>query len=128
MAIKKKGQPRFCCDFHYLNAVTIKDAYPISCIDEGLSKLGDAKFFTTMNLGSAFWQVPLRNKDRERTGFANELGCPNDLVMESPQNGHIAQEFAGICQLLPRIHQRIRRQGVPNAAIKAQQREEVRIE
>ena len=29
MAKKKGGQLRFCCDFRYLNAVTIKDAYPI---------------------------------------------------------------------------------------------------
>ena len=36
--------------------------------------LGDAKFFTTLDLGSAFWQVPLRKKDREKTGFACELG------------------------------------------------------
>ena len=33
-----------------------------------------AKFFTTLDLGSAFWQVPLRKKDREKTGFACELG------------------------------------------------------
>ena len=70
MAKKKGGQLRFCCDFRYLNAVTIKDAYPIPRIDESLSKLGDAKFFTTLDLGSAFWQVPLRKKDREKTGFA----------------------------------------------------------
>ena len=38
------------------------------------SKLGDAKFFTTLDLGSAFWQVPLRKKDREKIGFACELG------------------------------------------------------
>ena len=44
------------------------------CVDESLSKLGDAKFFTTLDLGSAFWQVPLRKKDREKTGFACELG------------------------------------------------------
>ena len=44
---KERGQLRFCCDFCYLNAVTIKDAYPIPRIDESLSKLGDAKFFTT---------------------------------------------------------------------------------
>ena len=74
MAKKKGGQLRFCCDFRYLNAVTIKDAYPIPPIDESLSKLGDAKFFTTLDLGSAFWQVPLRKKDREKTGFACELG------------------------------------------------------
>ena len=71
---KERGQLRFCCDFLYLIAVTIKDVYPIPRIDESLSKLGDAKFFTTLDLGSAFWQVPLRKKDREKTGFACELG------------------------------------------------------
>ena len=71
---EERGQLRFCCDFRYLNAVTIKDAYPIPRIDESLSKLGDAKFFTTLDFGSAFWQVPLRKKDREKTGFARELG------------------------------------------------------
>ena len=74
MAKKKGGQRRFCCEFRYLNAVTIEDAYPIPRIEESLSKLGDAKFFTTLDLSSAFWQVPLRKKDREKTGFACELG------------------------------------------------------
>ena len=71
---KERGQLKICCDFRYLNAVTLKDAYPIPRIDDSLSKLGDAKFFITLNLGSAFWQVPLRNKDREKTGFACKLG------------------------------------------------------
>ena len=74
MAKKKGDQLRFCCDFRYLNSVTVKDAYPIPRIDESLSKLGDAKFFTTLDLGSAFWQVPLRKQDRDKTGFACELG------------------------------------------------------
>ena len=38
MAKKKGDQLRFCCDFRYLNSVTVKDAYPISRIDESLSK------------------------------------------------------------------------------------------
>ena len=54
--------------------MTIKDAYPIPRIDESLSKLGDAKFLTTLDLGSAFWQVPLRKQDWDKTGFACELG------------------------------------------------------
>ena len=54
--------------------MTIKDAYPIPRIDESLPKLGDAKFFTTLDLGSAFWHVPLRKEDREKTSFACELG------------------------------------------------------
>ena len=52
----------------------LNDAYSIPRIDESLSKLGDAKLFTTLDLGSAFWQVPLRKKDREKTGFACEVG------------------------------------------------------
>ena len=73
---KERGQLTFCCVFRYLNEATIKDAYPIHIprIDESLSKLGDAKFFTTLDLGSAFWQVPLRKKDRKKTAFAFELG------------------------------------------------------
>ena len=42
-------------------------------IPKSLSKLGDTKFFTTLDLGSALWQVPLWNKDREKTGFACEF-------------------------------------------------------
>ena len=30
--------------------------------------------FTILDLSSAFWKVPLRRKDREKTGFACELG------------------------------------------------------
>ena len=71
---EERRQLSFCCDFRYLNAVTIKDAYPIPRIYESLSKLGDAKFFTTLDLGSAFWQVPIRKQDREKMGFAWELG------------------------------------------------------
>ena len=74
MAKKKGDQLRFCCDIRYLNSVTVKDAYLIPRIDESLSKLGDAKVFTTLDLGSAFWHVPLRNQDRDKTGFACELG------------------------------------------------------
>ena len=52
---KKKGdQLRFCCVFRYLNSVTVKDAYPIPRIDESLSKLGDAIYFITLDVGSVF--------------------------------------------------------------------------
>ena len=40
MAKKKGCNSGFGCDFRYLNAVTIKDAYPVPCIDESLSMLG----------------------------------------------------------------------------------------
>ena len=45
MAKKKGDQLRFCCDFRYLNSVTVKDAYPIPRIDEILSKLMMQSFY-----------------------------------------------------------------------------------
>ena len=97
MAKKLGDQLRFCCDSRYLNSVTMKDAYPIPRIDESLSKLGDAKFFTTLDLGSAFWQVPLRKQDRDNTGFACELGLFQPDVVEAEQlmmqcHGHISTD------------------------------------
>ena len=56
-----------------MNSFTAKDAYPIPRIDESLSKLVDVKFSTTLDLESAFWQVPLRKQDRNKVGFACEL-------------------------------------------------------
>ena len=71
---KKKGdQLRFCCDFRYLNFATVKDAYPIPSIDDSFSKLGVAIFLTIFDLRYAFWQIPLRKQDREKTGFACQL-------------------------------------------------------
>ena len=89
--VMAKKKLRFCCDFRYLNAVTIKDAYPIPRIDESISKLGDAKFITTLDLGSAFWQVPLRKKDREKSGFACEFGVvpvEEDALWLVQRRGH----------------------------------------
>ena len=75
MANKKGEQLRFCCNVRYLKAIAIKDAYPIPRIDESFSKLGDPKFFTTLDLGSAFWQVPLRKKDRAKLDSQVNWGC-----------------------------------------------------
>ena len=72
MAKKKGNQLRLCCNFRHLN--TMKDAYPIPRIDESLAKLGQARLFTTLDLGSAFWQVPLRKEDRHKTVFASQMG------------------------------------------------------
>ena len=50
----------------------------------------DANFFTTLDLGSALWQVPLRKKDREKTdsraswGCTSGRGCPSACAMQRP--------------------------------------------
>ena len=74
MVKKKTGELRFCCDFRPLNDVTIKDAFPLPRIDESLSRIGNAKIFTSIDLAWAFWQIPLKKRDRRKTAFACELG------------------------------------------------------
>ena len=74
MVKKKNGELRFCCDFRPLNEVTVKDAYPLSRIDESLARLGKAKFYTSIDLAWDFWQIPVRKADRQRTAFACKQG------------------------------------------------------
>ena len=74
MVKKKNGELRFCCEFRPLNAVTMKDAYPLPRIDESLSRLDKAKIYTSIDLAWSFWQTPVRKADRQKTAFAWELG------------------------------------------------------
>ncbi len=81
VAKKKGNQLRFCCDFRFLNAKRIRDAYPLPRIEESLARLGCAIHFTTLDLGSAFWHVPLREQDRPKTAFACKIGLYQWKVM-----------------------------------------------
>ena len=62
------------CDFRPLNNKTVKDTFPLPRIDASLSRIGNAKIFTTLDLAWTFWQVPLKKRDRKETAFACELG------------------------------------------------------
>ena len=39
-------------------------------VDEILGKLGGARFFSTLDLASGYWQVPLREEDIPKTAFS----------------------------------------------------------
>ncbi|XP_063350112.1 thy-1 membrane glycoprotein [Pelmatolapia mariae] len=71
---KKDGTLRFCVDYRKLNAVTHKDAYPLPRIEESLASLGNAKYFSTLDLASGYWQVEVSPPDREKTAFTTPMG------------------------------------------------------
>lgn len=74
MVRKKSGEWRFCVDFRKLNAVTHKDAFPLPRIEETLTSLAKAEWFSTLDLASGYWQVEVHPADREKTAFATPLG------------------------------------------------------
>ena len=49
MVPKPDGSARFYVDYRRLNALTIKDTYPLPMMDECLDSLGEAKYFTTLD-------------------------------------------------------------------------------
>ncbi|XP_063820175.1 uncharacterized protein LOC135062022 [Pseudophryne corroboree] len=71
---KKDGTIRFCVDYRKLNSCTVRDAYPLPRIEESLAALGNAKFFSTLDLASGYWQVPVAPQDREKTAFVTPMG------------------------------------------------------
>ena len=66
---KSDGTSRFCIDFRKLNDITIKDSFPLPVIADHMDKLGTAKYFTSLDMGSAFWQVKLDDASMPRTAF-----------------------------------------------------------
>jgi hypothetical protein len=67
---KKDGSLRMCVDYRLLNGVTRKDAYPLPLIQDVLSALAGSAYFSTLDLASGYWQVPMRQCDRQLTTFA----------------------------------------------------------
>ena len=71
---KKDGSLRFCVDFRKLNALTKKDVYPLPRVDDILDTLGDAKYFSTLDLASGYWKIPLDAESRPKTAFTTHQG------------------------------------------------------
>jgi hypothetical protein len=78
---KKDGRLRMCCDFRSLNAKTIRDAHPLPRIQDSLDSLNGSKFFSSLDLKSAYNQIPVHEDDIHKTAFTTPIGLHEHLRM-----------------------------------------------
>ena len=71
---KKDGSMRFCVDFRKINAITIKPAASIPSAEDIFYSLGKSKFRTSLDMKQGFWQIPIREEDKEKTAFGTASG------------------------------------------------------
>lgn len=74
MVKKKSGEQRLCVDFRALNNKTIKDRFPLPLIEDQISNLSGNSFFTTLDLASGYYQIPMAEGSRHLTGFVTPDG------------------------------------------------------
>ena len=81
LARKKDGSFRFCVDLRAVNSATRGCAHPLPRVDEALDTLAGATWFTTLDMATGYWQVPLATEDREKTAFSTGKGLQQFKVM-----------------------------------------------
>ena len=78
---KPGGGLRFCVDYRALNAITIKNRYPIPRVKETLDRLCKAKYYTKLDIIAAFNAVRIKKGHEWLTAFTTRYGQFEYLVM-----------------------------------------------
>ena len=74
MVPKKVSGWRLCLDYRPVNGVTQKDSYPLPRIDESLDLVSGSSWFSSLDLRSGYYQVPLSPEARPKTAFCTGRG------------------------------------------------------
>jgi hypothetical protein len=78
---KKDKELRLCVDYRPLNAVTIKNKYPLPRIDILFDHLAGAQVFSKIDLCSGYHEIKIRVEDIPNTAFTTRYGLYEYLVM-----------------------------------------------
>jgi hypothetical protein len=70
-----------CVDYRSLNDVTIKNKYPLTCIEDLFDQMRGAKVFSKIDLRSGYHQMKIRPFDIPKTAFSTRYGLYEFIVM-----------------------------------------------
>ena len=72
--VKKNGKIRLCIDIKNLNKAVLRENFALKTLDDIAPNLVGAKYFTTLNAASGFWQFPLHEDSQLMTTFITPFG------------------------------------------------------
>jgi hypothetical protein len=82
MFVKKKDEALLLCvEYRPLNAITIRNKYPLLCIDLLFDQLAEAQVFSKIDLRSGYHQIKIHVKDIANTALSMRYGLYEYLVM-----------------------------------------------
>lgn len=79
--VKQKGELRGVVDYRALNRITKHNNAPIPRPNEMFDRLGQAQFFSKLDLKTGFHQIRIAIEDIEKTAFKTKYGHFEFLVM-----------------------------------------------
>ena len=71
---KKNGSIRPCIDYRRLNSLVTPDAFPLPRIQDCLDAVSGSTLFSTFDLTSGYFQIPVKAEDIPKTAFACKFG------------------------------------------------------
>ena len=71
---KGNGSVRWCIDVRKLNDVTVNDRFPLPLLQYCIDALGGCQYFTTLDMGSGYYQLVVAEEDRDKTAFVTKYG------------------------------------------------------
>ena len=76
MIKKPDGSYRFAVDFRQVNKISEPRNFPVPRLSDVFDQIGERKpqYFSTLDLHSGFWQIPVHPKDKDKTAFVTKNG------------------------------------------------------